>query len=306
MSGVRLTQSRVSGDDNQVSILVTAPSMGDALVAVEDTRVGWLFGRRVSSQTRIAALEIEEQVWVMITGMEDELCPPNEDDINEIGWITGRWEPTETRTWSAPGEVLARLLKQDAITSILLDVDDPKMSSVAPSDDFEGLTLFLSTTLIEWDRMSLQGLIFAILGMETAVHIAEYVENGTGDSCRVRLSGGEPDDLVTVAEHLAASAWRTEQKHALQAAGLLKINAVVASLDHISENLDKQELWAEQSGAREMLEDQAAEHIKNKDLALVRTWDNKLLRAALEVVKKKVGVEIEDGVEGLLPGGEEN
>ncbi|MBT3220337.1 MAG: hypothetical protein HN348_14725, partial [Proteobacteria bacterium] len=83
MSGVRLTQSRVSGDDNQVSILVTAPSMGDALVAVEDTRVGWLFGRRVSSQTRIAALEIEEQVWVMITGMEDELCPPNEDDINE-------------------------------------------------------------------------------------------------------------------------------------------------------------------------------------------------------------------------------
>ena len=46
--------------------------------------------------------------------------------------------------------------------------------------------------------------MFGVLGRGTDVHIAEYAETADGESCRVRLSGVDPDDLIAVAEHLAA------------------------------------------------------------------------------------------------------
>lgn len=58
-----------------------------------------------------------------------------------------------------------------------------------------GLTLFLSTRLLPWDQTMLHAFACSVLGTDTDVRVAEYTETGE-DSCRVRLTGSNPDDLV--------------------------------------------------------------------------------------------------------------
>lgn len=158
----------------------------------------------------------------------------------------------------------------------------------------DGLTLFLSTRLLPWDQTMLHAFACSIVGIDTDIRVSEYTE--TSDGCRVRLTGSNSEDLLRIAEGLAAVTWRAVERNAIQAAGLLDVSAVKASLDFLREHLEKQEFWAEKSGAREMLEDQAEKHIREKDAALVRTWDQNILRGLWKTATKTVADEVLDGI----------
>jgi hypothetical protein len=222
------------------------------------------------------------------------------DDVNWNGAeIDG--DTIENSGWSP--ETVAHIHRGGAIFRHLEQVGPDYLRAVLANSQ-AGLTLYLSTKLMPWDQTMLHAFVCSVLGTDTDVRVAEYIESGHS-GCRVRLTGGELGDLERVAQHLAEVTWKTEQRGMLQVAGLLDVEAVVTTLDYIRDHLHKQELWAEQSGTREMLEDQAEAHIQKKDVACVRTWENKLMRSLWGTATKKVGKElssdIEDGVRALIP-----
>ncbi len=145
-----------------------------------------------------------------------------------------------------------------------------------------GLTLFLSTKLMPWDQTMLHAYACSVLGMDTDVHVAQYAESPSGASARVRLVGGDPDDLVRVAEHIVGVAWRTQEKAALQAADLLKLSELQDSLDLMRAKLERIELWEQErrdsEGAR-------------RDLAAVKreTWAAAPLKAAWDQALRATG-----------------
>ncbi len=170
--------------------------------------------------------------------------------------------------WSA--ERFAALHKQHRFQIVGLDSFPIEVRRLL-QEQHEGLTIFLSTRLLPWDQTMLHAFACSVLGMDTDVRVADYTERGEG--CRVRLVGSDPDDLVEVAEHLAQVTWRTEQKNALQAAGLLGVDGFQASMDHIRKNVDKMEVWV-----REKQDEHAV--AQAREVALRRAWTADVLKAA--------------------------
>ena len=149
----------------------------------------------------------------------------------------------------------------------------PNDAQLAVFRELEGLLLFLSTMLLPYEQTLLHMFVYQVLGPATDVRVADYLEGSDGQSCRLRLVGSDPADLMRFAEQLARAAWHDADggagtgTHAL----LLGPNANHA-LDFIRERLERQEVWWRDSGVREMLEDQAERHNSAKDIALLKTW----------------------------------
>ena len=146
----------------------------------------------------------------------------------------------------------------------------------------QGLTIFLSNRLIPWDQTMLHAFVCSVLGTETEVRVAEYVEATGGVSSRVRLEGGRYEDLMAVAEHLAGVSWRTERRAALQSADLLGVPSMLDTLDQLRASVERMELRDQE---RENREGAAL------DLAEVRrqTWASEPLEAMVEQVARATG-----------------
>jgi len=181
------------------------------------------------------------------------------------------WSPAHLTEW----------LRAGAITESFADF--PADAQLAVFREFEGLVVFLSTRLLPWDQTVLHAFVCSILGLDTDVRIAEYTENPSGESCRLRLVGSNIDDLVRVAEHITRVSWRAEQKSTSHALALLEVDQVRASLDHIRAHVEKLELWERQRRNSEG----ATEDAK---LVLARSWGADLLRAGMDHLLDAVGV----------------
>lgn len=145
-----------------------------------------------------------------------------------------------------------------------------------------GLTLFLSTRLLPWDQTMLHAYVCTVLGVDTDVRVAEYVEAGSGASARVRLVGDDSAELVRVAEYIAEVAWRTQQKAALQVAGLMRLPQVLDSLDTMRASVQRMELWE-----RERRDSEGA--VKDAATVRKRTWASEPLMAMAAEVAKATG-----------------
>jgi hypothetical protein len=202
---------------------------------------------------------------------------------------------TYRRSGWTPAKLL--LLRRQGLEVVNLD-EFPAEARLA-WDQTGGLLIFLSTRLLPWDQTMLHAFVCTVLGTDTDVRVAEYIESPSGDSSRVRLTGSSPADLLKVAEHISNVTWRTEQKGALQTAGLLQVDQVLTSLDHIRWHVEKLEVWGKE---RRDAED-ATEDAK---LALTGSWETDALQAALDHAVKATGVkgliEVGAGIAGRAAG----
>lgn len=281
LSGADLRETDLGGAD------LSGAGMGGARLVRTDLR--W---------ATIAGVDFTESyIWgVKLEGADGLPRDRRAAHVDAATYLKSCWTPAHLTEWLRAGAVVESF------------ADFPEDAQLAVFREFEGLLLFLSTRLLPWDQTILHAFACSVLGRDTDVRVADYVETETG--CRVRLVGSDPGDLIRFAEYLAQVAWRTEQNSALQAADLLQVGQVLDTLDFVRQHVEKLELWAERSGTQEMLEDHAAVHIKKKDVALIRTWQQKVLKALWGAAKKKMGKEaagsVEDAMRGLLPGGRED
>ena len=187
--------------------------------------------------------------------------------------------------------------------------------------EHEGLTLYFNTRLTAFDRFLVDGVIFGVLGQDAGCHVVEFREQG--DTAIVRLQAEQQEDLGAVADALYERVWeqqeraREEERTAVVRSldGLLHLEKMGESLSTLVDRIHKMELWAEESGAKEMIEDQAAAHLLTKDRRAIEAPEKKIGRAALSLVKKwapipepvkdLVAPEVVDEVKGLLPGDDE-
>jgi len=178
--------------------------------------------------------------------------------------------------------------------------------------DRTGLTLFFNTRLSAFDRFLVDGVIFGVLGRDTACKVVEFKEEG--DTAIVRLQAESQHDLVAVAEALHHRVWAQEVKarDREQTALVSQMNAVIqleqmgVSLSELVDHMDRIELRLPSDDVIEMQEDQAAKHIKSKDQQLVRTWGQKAARTAGKAILKRAlkegSNEVVDAIEGALDG----
>lgn len=83
---------------------------------------------------------------------------------------------------------------------------------------------------------------------------------------------------------------------------MLHSTEVAAGLSALANRVDKMERWARDAGVEEYLEDKAADHLRSKDLKLVRTWGQSVLRKLGRAAQKKV---VGTALDELKPGEEE-
>ena len=212
------------------------------------------------------------------------------DDANLRGALINA-EVARRAGWAA--ETVVDLRREHGVRLESLD-EFPMEVRRQLAGDHEGLTLFLSTLLLPWDQTMLHAYVCTLLGTDTDVRVAEYIEDAEGQSCRLRLVGNNLDDLVLVAERLAAATWRAQEQSALQAAGLLRVDELLTSLDHTGANIEKMELWV-----REQQDTAATNEIARVHLR--RSWLADALQAGkdhLLAMTKAKGL-IEAGVRGI-------
>lgn len=265
LSNTRLTRAILVGASMRDTLLVGALLERAELGGAHLIRTDMLY----------ATIEHADFVEAYIWGTRFQGAHGTPDDrraahIDAETYRRSNWTPAHLTEWLRAGAVIERF------------ADFPAEAQLAVFREFEGLVLFISTRLLPWDQTVLHAFVCSLLGLDTDVRIAEYTENPSGESCRVRLIGSNIDDLVRVAEHIVRVSWRTE--NAVQhAAGVLEIRQILASLDHIRAHVEKVELWT-----REQRDSEAA--AEDARLALRRSWGADILRAGTDQLLDAIGV----------------
>ena len=207
-------------------------------------------------------------------------------------------------------DILKELFAMGATISKLSYIDDDILKAHF-SRNSDGLTLYFSTRPTPFDRFLVDGVIFGVLGKDTDVHVAEYQERG--ETAIVRLEGKNRTDLEAVADALWERIWEQQEKaHGTAVMTLAKdiVLQLTPALSTLRDRLDRIELRLPDEEAVEMLNDKGAEHVKTKDLKVVRTWGQKALTAVGKRIVKELtdeGVEaVTDVVKGVLPKGRDD
>jgi len=169
--------------------------------------------------------------------------------------------------------------------------------------DHTGLTLFFSTRLSPVDRHLIDRVIYGVLGLETDCRVVEFKEKD--DTAILRLQADSQQDLEDVAESLHLRVWEQEAKvRDDERAALVRQFTAVSRLEQLEERLsdlvdraDRFELWGKESDVIEYLEGEATERRTKEDQKLLRTWEQKLLRAGSKGAVKRIAG---DDVVGLI------
>ena len=168
------------------------------------------------------------------------------------------------------------------------------VTQVRPLSVRQNLTLYFNQRLTPFDRYLVEGTIFGVLGKDTDCRMTDYHDHG--DSAVVRLEAKNINDLIAIAEALWNRVWEQQeaQQKALVRQSSLWNSDIRDGLSRLVGLADHLELWARKHDVPEMFQDMAAEHRRKKDLALVRTWPQKLLGAAVNAARAKLGDELVD------------
>jgi hypothetical protein len=170
----------------------------------------------------------------------------------------------------------------------------------------QGLCFYFNSHLIKFDTFLIDGLIIGVLGKNTDCHVIEFSEKSNGTL--VRLHARDTADLVKVGDAMWERIWLAEKKAQetalvalTQTLGLPEISKGMSDL---RAKVNRLELWGREKDVAEMFEDQAADHRKEKDSKLLRTWPQNIANAIGKKLEAKVGEEIggtlSDSVRGLL------
>lgn len=183
----------------------------------------------------------------------------------------------------------------------------------------DGLTLYFSTKVTPLDLHIINGVIYGTVGFDRC-EMVQFEQRNEG--AVVRLLGDDPADLVLVAEVLHQWVWEHQEQAqratvdalARQAHLTVRPYDLTATVDKI----DRMELRAEPGtltddtiakiaqqvvdilgpDAIEMLQDQGAKHLQDKDSKLMATWEQKSGRALGKTLLKKVTAGISKEIEG--------
>jgi len=144
-----------------------------------------------------------------------------------------------------------------------------------------------------------------------------------GANALVRVGGGHERDLRIVAQAVyeqmqgrlkqafvegqrhGEAAFAEERRALIQAlANLAQTNQAVqhmdGSLSELRGMVEAKERWREKSGVREMEEDRANVHLRQKDQKLLRTLDQKLMRGVVKETTKRLTGKVGDAVEDVI------
>lgn len=218
-------------------------------------------------------------------------------DLSQIelrGEITGAACTADHWTLTKTGEQL------EAVPASLTRVESFLRSIGVPEEEWpwrrmEGLTLYLQSDTDLLDRLLVEGLIYAVLGPDTDCRVVEYREVSAGKI--LRLKAGDARDLESVAEAISQRVWREaaerESAAMVRLRSALNVSAVETRLEQLADGIEKMILSMPNSDALEMLADEGAAHIKDKDLRLIRTWPQKLGRATAKRLLQELAGELE-------------
>lgn len=150
-----------------------------------------------------------------------------------------------------------------------------------------GLSTWFGVVLAPIDRIVLEAFVHQF-GLDAKCGIVE-VRQDAGVTM-VRFDGGTTEDLRRIGDLLWSRAIAISGDVAIchsseggtqQAVFHRKLDAVIASLARL-------ELRSQSDDVREMLEDQGAAYVLQKDKNLVATWGQKTVRAVFEETKKRL------------------
>ncbi len=142
----------------------------------------------------------------------------------------------------------------------------------------EGLAIYFAAPLAPVERFLVEGVIVTVLGRETTCRLVELrdVEHGVV----MRFSGATVGDLCRVGDALWHSFWRQDRSWLLRHGidiDAMPDESLRSKLDDIHRKIEAIELRQPSSDAVEMLNDQGAKHVLEKDRRVVQTWGQRLL-----------------------------
>ena len=207
--------------------------------------------------------------------------------------------------------------KRDACESLLISMGLEQEN--LPWRKSEGLTLFFENSATALDRFVIDGVIYSTVGHE-ACEVVGYEQRRQGAIVRIR--GNNPADLVVVAEVLHQRIW--EHPVAGRGAVALSVPVRVTDLSQTAGRIVRKELQVDTDrlsdeiigelftkikelvgpDVLEMLRDQSASHIAEKDSRSVMTWGQKGARALGKTLLKKASAGLSKAIEEEIVGSE--
>ena len=187
-------------------------------------------------------------------------------------------------------------------------------------DTESGLTLTFDSRLHRFDPTAFDAFIAQVLGPDTDVTIEERSNIDAEGPSFIRINGNRAKDLVTVAEAFYDRVWETAQAAAEEAALVKAMSSGFATLlgrlSHQRDHLIRIEETVGILGnpeVREKLEDGGAAYVLAKDRRVLQTRVQRVTKGlTAEVQRRTIGKfgnviqgEVEDGVAGMLPDGED-
>lgn len=155
------------------------------------------------------------------------------------------WGPEDVAGWCERGG------KVVAIERLPLD------AVRAATGRIEGLTLYFRSALDPIDRLLVDGILLGVLGRDTDCRVADFAEEA--GRALLRLTGSNPEDLISVANALHARLWErggapgreSDDPSEVAVASLLAVPALTNGLSLLIDRGDRFELWVrEASGVR--------------------------------------------------------
>ncbi len=196
------------------------------------------------------------------------------------------WSASELSCWRSAGATIANL-----------EMFPPSVHRALFAED-DGLTICFDTRITAFDRYLIDGVIFGVLGKETDCRVVEYEE--LKGCAVVRIVASDPRDLDAVASVLWGRVWEELESRKLDNANAMAQLMTKASIELLTElrekiefmllRLDREQRQAfadvlnalPSAAVHEMMEDQAAVHLAQKDARIVKTWPDRVRDAVVE------------------------